>query len=131
MTLSIAVARKNALLPNYGALFASGTLRVYAGAIPTDADTALGAQVLLGTLGFGSTPFAAPSGGSISAQPITRDNSADVSGTASFFRSFDSGGVIIEQGTITATGGGGDLELNTVNIVAGGPIEVTGFARSM
>lgn len=130
MTLSVAVARRNALLNTYGAEFNSGYLRIYSGTVPANADTALGAQVLLGTLTFGATAFGAASNGSMAANAITQDASADASGTASFYRAFKSDGTtVIEQGAVGTSGA--ELNLNTDAIAAGGPISVSSFTITM
>lgn len=130
MTISITTARANALLDAYAARFNSGQLKVYAGAVPTNADAALGGATLLGTLTFSATAFPAASGRSITANAITQDAAADASGTASFYRAFESDGItLIEQGTVGASGA--DLNLNTTSIVNGGPIQVSSFVRSM
>lgn len=132
MTLSIAVARKNALLDAYAARFNNGQLKVYAGAVPATADTALSGQTLLGTLTFGATAFPAAAAGQITANAITQDSAADNNGTAAFYRALESDGTtVIEQGAVTATGGGGELQLNTVTIAQNGPIQVTSFVRSL
>jgi hypothetical protein len=130
MALSLAVARRNALLDAYGAQFNSGFLRLYSGTVPTDADTALGAQVLLGTLTFGSTAFGAAAAGSMTAAAITQDSAADATGTASFYRAFKTDGTtVIEQGAVGTSGA--ELNLNTTSIVIGGPIQVSSFVRTM
>lgn len=62
----------------------SGKLIIYDGTQPTDADTALGAQVDLADLTFGATAFAAASAGSKAANSITQDSSANASSTATW-----------------------------------------------
>lgn len=62
----------------------SGKLIVYDGTQPTDADTALGAQVDLADLTFGATAFAAASAGSKAANSITQDSSINASSTATW-----------------------------------------------
>ena len=75
-------------------------LRIYDGTRAASADTAVGAQVLL-------------------AGSITQDSSANASGTATWFRLVDSAGTTtVMDGSVTATGGGGDLELVTTTIVS-------------
>ena len=130
MTISITAARANALLDAYAARFNSGQLKVYAGSVPANADAALGGATLLGTLTFSATAFPAASGRSITANAITQDASADTTGTASFYRAFESDGTtLIEQGTVGTSGA--DLNLNTTSIVNGGPIQVSSFVRTM
>lgn len=106
----------------------SGKLRVYSGAQPTDPQTAISGQVLLGELTMNATSFPAAASGVLTANSITSDSAADATGTASFFRLFKSDGTtVVMDGTITATGGGGDMTLNTISIVIGGPINCTSF----
>jgi len=130
MSISIATAIKNALLDAYGANFNNGTLKIYAGSVPADANAALGSPTLLGTLTFGATAFQSANAGSMSANAITQDSAADATNTATFYRAFKSDGTTcIEQGTIGTSGA--DLNLNTTSIVAGGPIQVNSFTRSL
>jgi hypothetical protein len=54
--------------------------------------------------------------------------SADANGTAGHFRIYDSGGTTCHiQGSITATGGGGDMELNNTSIAATQTVTITSF----
>lgn len=130
MTISITAARANALLDAYAARFNSGQLKIYAGSVPANADAALGGATLLGTLTFSATAFPAASSRSATANAITQDASADATGTASFYRAFESDGTtLIEQGTVGTSGA--DLNLNTTSIVNGGPIQVSSFVRTM
>lgn len=132
MTITIPTARANAQLDAYAARWNSGQLKIYAGSVPANADAALGSPTLLGTLTMSATAFPAAAARTITANAITQDSAADNGGTASFYRAFESDGTtLIEQGTVTATGGGGDLQLNTTSIVAGGPIQVTALTRSL
>jgi hypothetical protein len=101
-------------------------LRIYDGAQPTDADTAIGAQTLLAELTCG-TPFAAAaSNGVLTAGAITQDSSANASGTAAWFRLVVAGGgTTIMDGTVGTADA--DLILNNVTISAGGPVAVSSF----
>ena len=103
-------------------------LRIYDGTRPADADTAVGAQVLLAELTCGS-PFAgAAASGVLTANAITQDSSANASGTATWFRLVDSAGTTtVLDGSVTATGGGGDLQLVTTTITASQPVQITSF----
>lgn len=56
------------------------------------------------------------------------DTSADASGVAAHFRIYDSGGSTCHlQGTVTLTGGGGDMTLDNTNIATAQDVKVTGF----
>lgn len=119
-TAALRSAQQDAITTAVGA---SGLLKIYSGAVPADVGTALGAQVLLGTLACSATFAAGAASGVLTANAITSDSSADATGTASFFRLTTSGGTAVVQGTVGTSGA--DLNLNTTSIVAGGPIAVT------
>lgn len=105
---------------------AGGTIKIYTGAIPTTADTAVTSQVLLGTLTFSET-CGVNASGSLTMAAITQDSAADNSGTATWARIADSSGVTVMDIDVSTTGGTGALQLNTTNIVKGGPILITSF----
>lgn len=127
MAISLTTPARNALLDALATYIGSGArLRIYSGTRPTNANTALGAQVLLAELVCG-TPFA-PSAASaaLTANAITQDASADATGTASFFRLF------LANGTTAVTDGDcgvgtGELQLVSTSIVATQPVQVTSF----
>lgn len=57
------------------------------------------------------------------------DTSADAAGTAAHFRIKNTAGSVCHmQGTVTATGGGGDLTLITTAVLLGQPVTITTFA---
>jgi hypothetical protein len=67
------------------ALANSGFIKVYDGAQPATADTAITTQVLLATLTFGATAFGSAVAGVATANSITSDSAADATGTAAWF----------------------------------------------
>ena len=108
------------------------TVKIYAGTPPADADAALSGNTLLGTLTMSNPAFGAASdlnpGARATANAITDDTTADATGTATFFRVLQGGGTVLWQGSVTATGGGGDMEINAVAIVAGALIKITAMS---
>jgi hypothetical protein len=59
------------------------------------------------------------------------DSSADATGTAGHFRIKDSTGATTHlQGTVTATGGGGDMTLSSTSITSGQVVAVDTFSIS-
>jgi hypothetical protein len=117
-----------------------GTLKIYTGSQPTDANTALGAQTLLATLTLNATAFAAStvSGSAGSkivtavANSITDDTSADATGTAAWFRVLKSDGTsVVFDGSVAATGGTADLLLASTSIVASEDVSVTSFSITL
>lgn len=110
------------------ALGNSALLRIYGGTVPSGGvEDSLGAATLLAELTCG-TPFASGAvSGALILSAITQDSSANATGTASFFRLATSAGSAVIQGTVTATGGGGDLTLNTTSISSGSAVSITSF----
>lgn len=104
---------------------ASGFLRIYDGTQPAGPDTALGAQVKLAELALSATAFAAAAGGSLVANTISDDTSADATGTATWATFVTAAGVrILDVGVAAA---GADISLNTVNIQVGAKVSVTSY----
>lgn len=103
-----------------------GTIKIYTGSQPASANNAA-TGTLLGTLTLSDPAFGDAANGSAAAGAITGDTSADATGTAGWFRAADSDGTTVIDGSVSATGGGGDLQLDSVSIIAGGTINVTGW----
>jgi hypothetical protein len=75
--------------------------------------------------------MAGASGGSKALSGTWQDASADAAGTAAHFRIYDSGGSTCHlQGSITITGGGGDMELDNTNLNTGQQFSITAFTLS-
>lgn len=126
ITNAVASAMCNALVD----LLDNGYLRIYDGTIPTNADTAIGAQVLLAELRFNATAFGAASNGVATANAFTADSSANATGTASWFRALQSdGSTVIMDGTVGTSGD--DLNLNTVSIVTGAAVSISSMTVTM
>lgn len=106
----------------------SALLRIYSGTKPTNPGTALSGNTLLAECALPSDWMAAASGGTKAKSGTWQDASADATGTASFFRIYDSGGTTCHvQGTVTATGGGGDLTVDNTSFASGQSFTVSSF----
>ena len=103
----------------------AGTIKIYNGTIPTNANTAVGAQTLLATVVLADPAFGSSSSGTATGTDPASVN-AVASGTASWFRMADNSGDTIMDGDVTATGGGGVLTLSSTSLVSGSPVDVTG-----
>lgn len=128
--LSYTDAVRNAMLDEItAAIGASGLLRIYDGAQPADADTAIGAQTLLAELPLSATAAPAASGGVLTFNAITSDSSANASGTATWFRMVTSGGAAVYDGDVsTVAAGTGDLQLDSTAITAGQTVNVNSLS---
>lgn len=100
----------------------------HGGAVPANADAALGGATLLAQLTCSATAFSGfsdtGSAGRATFDTITADSSADASGTAHFFRILtQSGGTVVAQGTCGTSSA--DLVLNTTSITSGSTVSIT------
>jgi hypothetical protein len=120
----------NAVIAQIDAGTGPATLKFYTGTMPATPETAIGAQVLLGTLTC-SDPSATTTAGVITFAAITQDSSADASGTAAWARLADSAGVAVMDFDVTNTAGTGAIKINTTTIVSGGPIAMDSFTITM
>lgn len=107
------------------AIGALGFLRFYDGAQPATADTALGGQVKLAELALSATAFAAAGVGSVVANAISDDLSADATGTATWATFVTAAGVRILDVSVGLAGC--DINLNAVNLQAGAKVSVTSY----
>lgn len=123
-------ARNGALDAIETAIGASAILKIRSGSAPADCGTADSGTVLA-TLNLPSDWLAAASGGSKSKSGTWEDASADATGTAGHFRIYASDGTTVHmQGTITATGGGGDMTLDNTSIASAQQVTITSFTLS-
>lgn len=105
----------------------SAVLKIRSGSAPADVATADSGTVL-STVNLPSDWMAAASGGTKAKSGTWQDTSADATGTAAHFRLYASDGTTAHmQGTVTATGGGGDMTVDSTSFTAGQSFTVTGF----
>lgn len=128
MALQFSVAIRNALLDaieTQGGT--SAILKIRTGSAPADCATADSGTVLA-TLNLPSDWMAAASSGSKAKSGTWSDSSADATGTAAHWRLYASDGTtVLAQGTVTATGGGGDMTVDSTSFTAGQSFTVTTF----
>jgi hypothetical protein len=105
----------------------SAVLKIRSGAAPaaiTDADSG----TVLASLTLPSDWMAAAESGSKAKSGTWEDASADANGTAAHFRLYASNGTTQHmQGTVTATGGGGDMTVDNTSFASGQAFTITGF----
>lgn len=110
------------------AIGASAVLKIRSGSVPANCGTA-DAGTVLATLNLPADYLGAASAGSKAKAGTWEDLSADAAGVAGHFRIYASDGTTCHiQGTVTATGGGGDMTVENTNIATGQPISVSSFA---
>jgi hypothetical protein len=125
-----ATVRNNALDSFETTVGTSPILKIRSGSAPANC-AASDTGTVLATLSLPSDFMAAASGGSKAKSGTWEDASADATGTAAHFRLYASDGTTCHaQGTITATGGGGDMTVNNTSLASGQPFTVTQFTIS-
>jgi hypothetical protein len=118
------------------ALCNSGTIKVYTGTQPTDANTAVGAQTLLGTFTFSATAFGASAGSGTAPTRVATctanaiaDITAVAAGTAAWFRALQSNGTtVVFDGSVGVSGC--DLNMTDVSISIGETMRVSSLTLS-
>lgn len=106
-----------------------GTIQVRTGSQPATPNTAASGTLLL-TFTLADPAFGAASNGTVTAAAIAAATGA-ADGTAGWFRALDSTGAAVLDGSVTATGGGGDMTLNTVTVSVGLTVTISGWTISM
>lgn len=81
-------------------------------------------DVEVATLTFGDPAFGAAASGVITANSITDDTNA-TGGTVAKFVIKDGDGTSILSGSVTGSGGGGDIELSSTSVGAGDTVSVS------
>lgn len=127
MPIQLSVAARNARLDSFEAVAgASAKLQIRTGAQPANC-AAAAAGTLLAELDLPADWMAAASAGS-KALAGSWSGTGEAAGNAAHFRIVDSAGTTCHmQGSITATGGGGDMTLDNTNIAVGQTVQVTSF----
>lgn len=128
MSLQESVSVRNARLDAIETTVGTAPLfRIYSGSPPADcATTASG--TLLAECTLPSDWMANASAGAKAKSGTWQDTSANNTGTAGYFRIYDSAGTNCHvQGTVTATGGGGDLTVDNTSFASGQSFTVNTF----
>ena len=103
----------------------SGILKIYSGTQPAGggAETTILAQLTLN-----ATFAPAASAGVLTLNSVTADSSANNTGTATWFRIYQSNGTtwVIDGDVSTTAAGTGDLQLDDTSIVLGGTVALGG-----
>lgn len=128
MSLQLSVTVRNAELDTIESTISTAPiLRIRSGSVPATCATADSGTVLA-EMTLPSDWMAAASSGAKAKSGTWNDTSANATGTAAHFRIYDSSGTTCHmQGTVTASGGGGDLTLDSVSITSTQTVTITGF----
>lgn len=129
MAIQLSAAVRNARLDAIEtAIGTSAVLKIRTGAAPANVATADSGTVLA-TLSLPSDWMGAAASGVKAKSGTWQDASADAAGTAAHYRIYASDGTTAHvQGTVTATGGGGDMTVDNVVFAAAQNFTITAFS---
>jgi len=127
MTFQLSVAVRNAQLDAFESTTGTAALlRIFTGSEPANCAAADSGTKLV-EMTLPSDWMAAASSGSKSKLGTWQANAVGT-GSAGYYRIYDSGGTTCHaQGSVTATGGGGDMTLDNVSIASPQTVTVTSY----
>lgn len=129
MAIKFSAAVRNAMLDAIETAIGAGAImKIRTGAPPANV-AAADSGTVLATLPLPADWMAAAAGGVKAMAGTWQDASADAAGTAAHYRIYAADGTTPHlQGTVTATGGGGDMELDNVVLAAGQAFSITSYS---
>lgn len=132
MSLQVSVNTRNGMLDAWEV--ETGTdavLAMYTGSAPANC-AAADAGTELARMTLPTDYMAAAASGAKAKSGTWQDTSANAAGTCGYFRIYKSNGTTCTlQGTLTATGGGGDMTIDNAVVAVGQQITVTAFTLNM
>jgi hypothetical protein len=128
MALQFSTALRNARADRIESYVgASAILKLRSGSVPASCASADSGTVLA-TLNLPADWMNDAAAGAVTLKGTWQDTSCDATGTAGHFRIYRSDGTTCElQGTVTSSGGGGDITLSSTSLVSGGSVTITSF----
>lgn len=137
MTNRISNAAAIAALEAVASLGDGGNVKLYSGAAPTTVEDAATGD-LVATLPLNANAFNAAQDGTDKAEAllnttvaVTDTGAAGSVNAVGYYRIEDSGGTAFWQGDVTATGGGGSMELNSTTVAAGIVVNLQSFTLEL
>lgn len=129
MAIDLKNTTANDLLNRYDTLFPAGALLQIRTGAPPGAEAAA-SGTLLAEITLPATPWAAAATGS-KAKQGTWSVAAVAAGTAAHYRLKNATDTEREEGTVTATAGGGDATLDNTSIAVGQTVTVNTYTRTL
>jgi hypothetical protein len=131
MALQYSVAVRNAKLDAVEtAIGVSAVLKIRTGAQPANC-AAADSGTVLATITLPSDWMAAAANGTKAMLGTWQDSAADAAGTAAHYRIYASDGTTChEQGSVTITGGGGEMTVDNTSFALNQQFTVTSFTKT-
>lgn len=126
LTQKLANKAANAEVAALAALCDGGFFDLYDGVQPTTGDTAITTQNLLASLPFGTPDFGLPAEGVVSNNPIGDETDAPATGTATWYRLYESDHLTpVQDGSVGLIDC--NLNMTDVNIVEHAVVSIANF----
>lgn len=116
MAIRLNTELRNLMAGEVGTTFAGGVLDIYSGSQPSSPNTAFAGDLLV-SITLPDPAFGSASSGAINKEGLWAEE-VTASGTAGSFRLRNAADTHSLDGSITGTGGGGDIELDDVSLTA-------------
>lgn len=131
MAIQFSTVVRNARLDAWEATIGtSAVVRLRSGAQPANC-AAADSGTVLASFSLGSDWAAAASGGSKALSGVPVSTTGAAAGTIAHYRIYASDGTTChEQGSVTATGGGGDMTVDNTSIAVGQTINITSWVKT-
>jgi hypothetical protein len=121
----------DAIVDRLDAGAAAGYVEIRTGTQPADPDD-VASGTLLATIVLNDPAFGAAAAGVATADVSPALTVAAVAtGTAGWFRAYDDNDASVMDGSITGTGGGGDMELDSTSITSGQDVTINSWTVTM
>ena len=127
MAVQFSTVLRNRFRDAYVAAFPAGAVLVLRSGAPAGVGGAAGGTALA-TITLPASPLTSGVG-SVTLNGTWSDASADDTGTIGHYRLTNS--TDIEEGTVTVTGGGGDMEVDSVSVTAAQVVTITAWTTNM
>jgi hypothetical protein len=131
MTVQFSTTVRNGILDSIEtSIGTAAKLQFWTGAPPANCATAA-SGTKLAEYALASDWAASAAAGSKAFNGLPLSTTALAAGTCGHYRIVDTAGTTChEQGTVTATGGGGDLTIDNPVLASGQTVQVTGFSKT-
>ena len=112
------------------ALGTAATINFYTAPMPADTTVGITTQTQLGIC-VCANPAGVEAGGTLTFSAIANEDAALATGVCTWVRIADSAATTIMDLDVTATGGGGYVQMASTSITAGGPIAFNSFTITL
>lgn len=129
MAISLATVIRNNMMDQIAAGVDAGAgpgvITIYDGTRPASPQTAVSGQTILAEMVFSDPSFSPTVLGTLTANAVNNDSSANADGTATWFRVTDSNGAVVMDGDVATSNS--DLNIDSTSISTGVTVSITSF----